>query len=96
MRICGTYCQEVETEASGKKTDANRSRGGPTPSLIADIEDDNTNRRSQADRAPSPDMGPDARHQDPADRVARALSAQEFAVFLRSSQTSNTSSLGDP
>lgn len=31
-------------------------------------------------------VDPDARHQDPADRVARALLAQEFAVFPRSPQ----------
>ncbi|KAK0750490.1 hypothetical protein B0T18DRAFT_128731 [Schizothecium vesticola] len=79
------YRQDVETDASGEKADAARSRGGRTPSPITDIEDDNTNRLSQAESAPSPDVDPDARHQDPADRIARELLAQEFAVFLGSS-----------
>ena len=79
------YRQHVETNASGKKADAARSRGERTPSPITDIEDDNTNRLSQAESAPSPDVDPDARHQDPADRIARELLAQEFAVFLGSS-----------
>ncbi|KAK3358924.1 hypothetical protein B0T25DRAFT_563983 [Lasiosphaeria hispida] len=54
-----------------------------------DVETEASGEKADARRPMGPlarSVDPDARHQDPADRVARALLAQEFAVFPRSPQ----------